>query len=515
MLVHEFLNILEKLAPAFLAERWDNVGLQAGSRASEAGSVLVTLNVTDEVLSEALESGCGIILTHHPLIFEPLASASEDGETGRLLGRAARGGIAVAAAHTNLDNAKGGLADVLAGLLDLRNVKALAGASTGWSKLVAYVPAGDLDRVKAAVFDAGAGVIGDYRHCSWSVEGQGTFLPEAGASPSIGRLGEEEKVDEFRLEMVFPAAATLKVIDALVRSHSYEEPAYDIFSMETRRRDAGAGRVGDLASETPLEEVAGLAAELFGLQEARYTGDPGRHIRRVALVPGSGAGLMNAAIAEDAEVLITGDYKYHQVLRAAEAGLSLIDVPHDASEMLALENWLLRLKRELSPYGVDAVLSQVRTDPWRRAPRRERIMLRPEEEMGMYRLHVDGGARGNPGPAAIGAVLVDPAGQKVEELADFIGTATNNVAEYQALIAGLEMSLDRGVRRLTIFSDSELIVRQIEGRYQVKNEGLRPFYQQAKSLLAKLGEFELKSVPREANAQADLLVNKALDETQA
>ena len=512
MLVHDFLKALERLAPASLAESWDNVGLQAGSRAAETRSVLVSLNITDEVLSEAATRGSRLILTHHPLIFQPLASVSEDSGAGRLISRAVREGINIVAAHTNLDSARGGLADVLAELLGLRNVKALVGAPTGWSKLVAFVPSQEAEQVKAAVFDAGAGVIGDYQHCSWSVEGQGSFLPVEGAHPTVGQLDKEEKVRERRLEMVLPTAKSEKVVDALIRAHSYEEPAYDIHPLETRRRDAGAGRVGDLDAETPLEDVASMAAELFGLEEVRYTGEPQRHIRRIALVPGSGSDLISAAVFQNAEVLITGDYRYHHAQEADEAGLSLADVPHGVSEAVALENWLPRLEHELSGYKTEVIMSKVETDPWRRALRRERTALPQEREMEMFHLHVDGGSRGNPGPAGIGAVLADAAGEKLDELASFIGEATNNVAEYQALIAGLEMALDRGVGHLAIFSDSELMVRQIEGSYRVKNEGLRPYFQQAKALLARLEEFELKSIPRESNANADQLVNRAIDE---
>lgn len=512
MLVHDFLNILDKLAPAALAEDWDNIGLQTGSRASVISKVIVALNVTGDVISEAAAEGCNLILTHHPLIFAPLGSVSQDSVTGRLISQANREGIAVVAAHTNLDSAKGGLADVLAELLELRNVKALSGASAGWLKLVAFVPPHDLDQVKAGIFDAGAGVIGDYRHCSWSVAGQGSFLPMEGADPAVGQVGRDEIVEELRLEAVFPADKAGQVIDALIRNHSYEEPAYDIVPLQTGLRDAGAGRVGDLDAETPLEEVAGLTAELFGLPEARYTGDPRRHIRRIALVPGSGAGYMEAAAAQDAELFITGDFKYHQALSAEEMGLSLVDIPHEASETVALENWLPRLERELSAHNVEAVFSKTETAvPWRKSLRRERTTISGEEEVGMFHLHVDGGSRGNPGPAGIGALLINEAGEKIDELASFIGEATNNVAEYQALIAGLEMALDRGISRLAIFSDSELMVRQIEGIYKVKNEGLRPFFQQARKLLSRLEEYELTSIPRESNAHADALVNQALD----
>ncbi len=534
MLIGDFLDVLERLAPASLAEEWDNVGLQLGSRLDEVGAVLLALNVTAEVLEEAVTHDCGLILTHHPLIFQPLASASDDSETGRLIRRASREGIGGAAAHTNLDSAKGGLADVMAGLMELQQVKPLVGAAAGCSKLVAFVPAADLDRVRASLFAAGAGVIGDYQHCSYSMEGTGTFLPLEGAKPTIGEVGRDEKVAELRLEMIFPSDKVGAIVDALLAAHSYEEPAYDIYPLETKRRDAGSGRVGELPGEVWLKDFAGSLAELFGLGEARFVGDPDTPIRRVALVPGSGADFIPAA-ARLADVLVTGDYKYHNSMRAHDLGLALIDLPHEVSEHVALKNWLPRLEGKLAKQSVKVLMSSSPVSFWHTVTAREARYTataqearhtatarqvtsitgeeeKPIKEKPIHQLHVDGGARGNPGPAGIGAVLAGPNGKTMETIANYIGEATNNVAEYRAMISGLELALDRGLTRLAIFSDSELIVRQLEGAYKVKNEGLRPYYEQAKSLLSRLDDYELKSIPREDNAHADELVNRALDD---
>ncbi|MHB9112883.1 MAG: Nif3-like dinuclear metal center hexameric protein [Thermoleophilia bacterium] len=510
--VSTFLEIMDRLAPASLAEDWDNVGLQVGSRLDQASSVLVTLNVTAEVLDEAAGEGCGIILTHHPLIFQPVATVSDDTAIGRLVRRASREDLTIVAAHTNLDSAKGGLADTMSGLMDLRQVLPLQGAVRDWSKLVAFVPAADLDRVRESLFDVGAGAIGDYRHCSWFTEGTGTFLPMEGSHPAVGQVGRDEQTPEMRLETVFPSRKVDEVVKALVAAHSYEEPAYDIYPLETRRHDAGSGRVGELPSQMRLADLAAMLAEIFGMRGARFVGDPDMPIRKVALIPGSGAGYITLA-AGKADVLVTGDFKYHDSALGKDLGLGLINLPHDISERTALAGWLPRLEREMQPYGVKVLLSSVPTGLWQAAPARERTRMTDEEENSMHNLYVDGGSRGNPGPAGIGAVLAGPDGEPLETLASYIGEATNNVAEYQAMISGLELALDRGVTRLAIFSDSELIVRQLEGAYRVKNEGLRPYYQQAKSLLSRLDEYEISSIPREANVHADELVNQALDES--
>lgn len=513
-LVNDLMEILTRLAPANLAEEWDNIGLQVGSRVDQAGPLLVALNVTGEVLDEAAAKGCGAILAHHPLIFRPLATVSGETLTGHLISRAHREGIAIVVAHTNLDAARGGLADVMAGLFELDDTEPLAGARTGWSKLVVFVPPNDLESVKEAVFAAGAGVIGDYQHCSWSVTGRGGFFPTEGADPAVGEVGRQEEVEEIRLEMVFPTEKIHPVTAALERAHPYEEPAHDIYPLDTKRRDAGAGRVGELGHETRLGELAARAAELFGSGKIRHTGGSDRLIQRVAVAPGSGGDFVNTARALGAQVLITGDLKYHQALKAEASGLSLIDITHDASEGLALSLWLPRLNQALAAHGAEAIMSTAGTDPWYTSEECSRQLNIPiMEEENMHNLYVDGGARGNPGPAGIGAVLFDEDGHKIDELASFIGEATNNVAEYRAMIAGLEMAIDLGVRRLMVYSDSELMVRQLKGSYKVKNEGLKPFHQQAKSLLSQLDEYELNSIPREKNADADRLVNAALDST--
>ncbi|MDO8735748.1 MAG: Nif3-like dinuclear metal center hexameric protein [Thermoleophilia bacterium] len=508
----EFLDAMERLTPGSLAEDWDNIGLQVGSSLNRSSSVLVTLNVTGEVLDEAAYQKCGIILTHHPLIFQPMAAVSDDTATGRLILRASREDIAIIVAHTNLDAAKGGLADTMAELIDLRRVTPLQGAMAGLSKLVVFVPPADLEPVRESLFAAGAGAIGDYSHCSWYSEGTGTFLPLEGAHPAKGKVGSDEQTPEIRLELVFPSQKIDEVVRALKAAHSYEEPAYDIYPLETRHHNAGSGRIGELPAEVSLSDFASMLAEIFSMRGARFVGDPEMPVRNVALVPGSGAGYISLA-AGRADVLVTGDFKYHDAALGAELGLGLVNLPHDISERTALAAWLPRLEREMQPRGVSVLLSSVPTGYWQAAPALKKTQLTDQEEKSMHHLHVDGGSRGNPGPAGIGAVLADPDGEPVETLASYIGEATNNVAEYQAMISGLELALDRGVTRLAIFSDSELIVRQLEGAYRVKNEGLRPYYQQAKSLLSRLEEYEISSIPREANAHADELVNQALDES--
>lgn len=511
--VGEFMSVLERLAPAALAEEWDNCGLQVGARDITTEKILVALNVTAAVLAEAEALGSNIVLTHHPLIFRPLNSISDDCAAGLLARRAATAGIAVIAAHTNLDAAPGGLADIMANMLGLASIEPIATVSRGDRfKLVVFVPPQDLDAVRAALFANGAGIIGAYGHCSWFTAGTGTFLPLEGANPAIGRVGADETIAELRLETVVAGADLETAVAAMVAAHSYEEPAYDIYPLVTLKQGTAAGRRGVLTEAVAAPVFAREVARRFGIREARFTAPSALLVKRVAVVPGSGAGFISR-LGGKVDMLVTGDIKYHDALEAGTAGLGLVDLPHDVSETVALMGWLPELERALAGSGVAVVLSTGSTSVWDSTTiendRGDAVAV--TESTGTWRLHVDGGARGNPGPAGIGAVLFDGDGNAVAELAETIGEATNNVAEYKALIAGITLAAERGITRLEVYSDSELIVKQLQGSYKVKNEGLRPLYEQAAALLAALDSYRLFAISREKNAHADALVNQALD----
>ncbi len=574
MQVRDIIAAVDRLAPFSLAEPWDHVGLQVGSPDDElrpspavaAGSVgpagsgqsgpgaavvpvvLIALEVDDAVLDEARRLQARVVVAHHPLIFDPLERVSDDTEAGRLALRAAREGVAVIAAHTNLDKARGGMADIVAGMLGLEAVQPLQPATADVLKLVGFVPEDDVDLVRKALFASGAGVIGEYEHCSWSVGGQGTFFGREGTDPAAGVAGRDEQVDELRLEVVFPRRLRRRVITSYIAAHPYEEPAFDIVPLENETASLGLGRLGALPAPAALEALAAEVAAVLRLPSVRYSGDGSREVRRVAVLPGSGAEAIARGVAQVADVLVTGDVKYHEARTARSRGLALIDAPHGVTEQEGVLRWAERLRDALGPaaaietfrdsgvgvwsdagaglvQSVDAVgeeylrtefqeedvaLEPAPTAAGGPAPPTEAV--RPvNRDDDRYHLYTDGGARGNPGPAGIGARLMTAGGDVVEELADFIGTATNNVAEYQALLAGLEIALDRGVERLDVFLDSELVVRQVNGRYKVKDAGLKPLHQQACLLLSKFHEVDVKHVRREQNAAADALVNQAID----
>lgn len=563
MQVKDVIAAVDRLAPFDLAEPWDHVGLQVGAQGDElpaggglAGAaaagdpgarpvVLVTLEVDDATLDEARRLGAAVVVSHHPLIFDPLERLSDDSLAGRLALRAAREGVAVIAAHTNLDKARGGIADVVAELLGLEATAPLAPAAADALKLVGFVPPDDVDLVRKAVFAAGAGVIGEYEHCSWSVGGQGTFFGREGTEPAAGQAGRDERVDELRLEVVFPRRLRRRVTGAYVAAHPYEEPAYDVIPLENEIASLGLGRLGVLPSATSLAAFAAEAAAVLRLPSLRYAGDGGREVRRVAVLPGSGAEAIARGVAQVADVLVTGDVKYHEARMAQAQGLALIDAPHGVTEQEAVLRWAQKLAGALGPAATVETFRDPAVQVWTETPVAGVEVSGSEPEPAgaaappaatgapataesaavpaagarsanrdddRYHLYTDGGARGNPGPAGIGARLLTADGEVVEELADAIGTATNNVAEYQALIAGLEIALDRGVERLDVFLDSELVVRQVNGRYKVKDAGLKPLHRQACLLLSRFHEVDVKHVRREQNAAADALVNQAIDD---
>ena len=280
---------------------------------------------------------------------------------------------------------------------------------------------------------------------------------------------------------------------------------------------------------------------MLRLPSVRYAGDGHREVRRVAVLPGSGAEAIARGVAQVADVLITGDVKYHEARVAQAQGLALIDAPHGVTEQEGMARWAARLADVLATAASVETFRNEDVSIWSES---SAVAVEVEEAEGAvgeesapgenaeadgapapregvrgvnrddarFHLYTDGGARGNPGPAGIGARLLSAGGDVVEELADFIGKATNNVAEYQALLAGLEIALDRGVERLDVFLDSELVVRQVNGQYKVKDAGLKPLHQQACLLLSRFHEVDVKHVRREQNAAADALVNQAIDD---
>ncbi len=333
--VKDIAAILEERFPEYLAEKWDNPGLQAGSLLSEVKHAVVALDLDASVLADAIDLQASLIITHHPLIFNPIRSINTDKPGGGLIAGLIKNGISLYCVHTNLDAATDGLNDWLAQSLDLQNVSVLSGSpAQKLIKLVVYVPQTHEWQVRQAITEAGAGHAGAYSDCTFRVAGIGTFQAGAGARPFIGEIGRLEEAAEFRLETIVEKQKLPGVLAALLNSHPYEEPAYDLTILENQYSSAGIGRIGSLPQPVSLGDFCSGISRSLNADRFRVTGDLDARVQRVAVVGGSGSSFIPLAVQLGAEVLVTGDVKYHEAQSAAEHGLALIDAGHYNTEII-------------------------------------------------------------------------------------------------------------------------------------------------------------------------------------
>ncbi|MGV9710286.1 Nif3-like dinuclear metal center hexameric protein [Gordonia sp. NPDC003424] len=361
----ELIQMLDDAYPPRLAEPWDSVGLVCGDPADPVSSVLVCVDVTDEVVDAAVESGAGLILAHHPLLLRGVGSVAADTAKGRIIHRLIRSGVALFTAHTNADSARPGVSDALAdalGVLDTVPIEPKPVAPM--DKWVVMVPEGNAEQVSEAMFAAGAGAIGEYRDCCWSVVGTGQFLAQADANPAIGTIGELARVDEDRVEMVAARPLRRTVLAALRDSHPYEEPAFDILELADLDSDLGLGRIGRLARPITVAEFTEHAAQqLRSPWGVRAAGDPDQLVETVAVCGGAGDSLLDAVAAAGADLYLTGDLRHHPVDEARRRGSPvLVDAGHWATEF----PWCAQAAALLTESaGVSATVYSTPTDPFR------------------------------------------------------------------------------------------------------------------------------------------------------
>lgn len=365
--VGKISTCVEKRAPRHWAESWDNVGLQVGDPERPVSRVLVALELTDSVLAEAEAAGADLILVHHPAIFKPLQAIRLDTAAGRRLERMLRGGIALYAAHTNLDQAFGGTNDTLAAAAGLQQFEVLAPVvQERYLKLVVFVPRGHEDAVRNALADAGAGHIGNYSHCTFQTEGTGTFLPLEGAQPFTGQQGQVSHEAEWRLETILPESLATAAVAALIAAHPYEEVAYDLYPLANPGRPRGHGRLGRLPAPVTLAELAATLKARLGVRHVRLVGPADRPVQQIAVAAGSGGQFLADAARRGAQVLITGDLDHHDALDALDLGLALLDVGHWASERIVVPPLAAYLRQQMQAEGltVDVLEAQSETDPF-------------------------------------------------------------------------------------------------------------------------------------------------------
>lgn len=337
MKVKEVINALEKLAPLAYQESYDNCGLQIGNAEMDLTGVLVSLDVTETIVEEAINRNCNMIVAHHPLLFSGLKSISGKNYIERIVLKAIKNDIAIYAIHTNLDNMLHGVNAKISAKLGLENVRILAPAANTLMKLFTYVPLKNADTVKEALFAAGAGNIGNYSECSFSINGTGTFKPGEHSNPSIGQTGgAREDVEEMKLEVLIPADKKSSVLTALFAAHPYEEVAYELIALHNTNQDIGAGMIGALQEPMQPTDFLKMVMEQMKTDCIRHTVLPEKPIQTVAVCGGSGSFLLKNAMAAKADVLVTADFKYHQFFDA-DGKILICDIGHYESEQFTVE----------------------------------------------------------------------------------------------------------------------------------------------------------------------------------
>lgn len=338
---------LEAFAPPDYQEDYDNSGLLTGSPEQEVFSALVALDCTEAVVDEAVSLGCDLIITHHPVIFKGLKSLTGKTYVERVVLKAVRNNIALYAIHTNLDHVKQGVNGVIAERLGLKNIRILRPKDNLLKKLVTFCPLEQADALRRALFEAGAGHIGNYSECSFNAEGFGTFKAGEDADPYVGEPGVHHQEPEVRIETVFVGRDERRVVLALLENHPYEEVAYDIYPLGNQLESAGAGMIGWLEQEMEGRAFLGMLREKMDAAVIRHTNLLPKKIRRVAVCGGSGSFLLKDAIAAGADAFVTADFKYHEFFDA-DGKLVIADIGHFESEQFT-SNLLIDIIQEKFP----------------------------------------------------------------------------------------------------------------------------------------------------------------------
>ncbi|MFP4975625.1 Nif3-like dinuclear metal center hexameric protein [Paenibacillus sp. CN-4] len=360
------IQYMEQLAPKHVAEEGDKIGLQLGTLRKDITGVLVALDVTEAVVDEAIRLGCNLIIAHHAIIFRPLSHIQTDTPMGRLYEKLIKNDIAVYISHTNLDVTEGGMNDWMAEALGIGETSPLKDSSTErLSKLVVFVPKDHHQKVLDAILNAGAGWIGNYSHCSFNIEGFGTFVPREGTDPYIGEQGKMERAEEIRIETIVPEGVRAKVVQAMLKAHPYEEVAYDLYSMDLKGRSFGLGRIGKLQEQVSLRDFVETVKKGLDVRHVRVVGDLDKPVRKVAVLGGMGAKFLSSAAFRGADVLVTGDIDYHTAHDALLAGVALIDPGHNAEKIMKrhVADWMAGKLAE-NKYTTAVHASELDTEPF-------------------------------------------------------------------------------------------------------------------------------------------------------
>jgi len=360
MKIQEIISVLENFTPTFLQESYDNIGLLTGNKNWLCKGVLCTLDVTEAVVQDAINNKCNLIVAHHPIIFSGLKKINGNNYIEKAIITAIKKNIAIYAIHTNLDNVLYGVNKKIADKLELKNTTVLMPKQNVLSKLYTFVPLQYEEKVKAALFNAGAGYIGNYSECSFNVKGKGTFMGNENTNPFVGKKEKRHEEEEVKIEVIFPAWMQKDVVAALLQAHPYEEVAYDIITLKNDYATIGSGLIGELAK--PIDEKLFLRKlkKAFGLKVIKHTRLLNKPIKKVAVCGGAGSFLIQNAANAKADIYITSDIKYHEFFDAND-NLIVADIGHFESEQYTIELLHELLQKKFPNFAV--LKTKVITNP--------------------------------------------------------------------------------------------------------------------------------------------------------
>lgn len=360
----DVFTVMEDWAPKQFAYDWDNVGLQLGSHSKIVNKIMVTLDVIESVVDEAIKNNIDLIIAHHPVFFKALDKLNVDTPKGRMIEKLIKNDITVYAAHTNLDVAVGGVNDLLAEQLDLQSTEVLIEtAKDKLFKVAVFVPVDYKKALMRAFNQNGAGYIGNYSDCTFQVQGQGTFKPLEKANPFIGSKNKLIEIDEIKIETIVSESILSKVVNAMIQAHPYEEVAYDIYPLVNEAHTYGLGRIGQLNEQMSLKDLSEYVKLKYDIPSVRVVGDLTKKVSKVAILGGSGEKYFTAAKQMGAEVYITGDMTFHAAQDAEQIGLSIIDPGHHVEKIMKKGTQQYLLEKLTS--NIEIIISKEDTEPFK------------------------------------------------------------------------------------------------------------------------------------------------------
>lgn len=360
MKIAEIVSLLESIAHPSLQESYDNAGLITGNTGWECSGIICSLDAIEEVVVEAIEKKCNLIVAHHPIIFNGLKKLNGKNYVEKTIITAIKNDIAIYAIHTNLDNVINGVSGKMAAMLGLEGVAVLSQKENTLKKLYTFVPVDKAKQVRNAIFEAGGGQIGNYSECSFTSEGTGTFKAGIGSDPYVGKIGDRHEEKEVRVEIVFPGYLERSIISALRSAHPYEEVAFDVVTQSNSHPGIGAGVIGHLPEPIAEKEFLTLLKKVFGLEMIRHTAFLDKPIQKVALCGGAGSFLVSSALGAGADVFFTGDIKYHEFFDA-NGRILIADIGHYESEQFTIDLLHDVLRQKFPTFAV--LKTAVQTNP--------------------------------------------------------------------------------------------------------------------------------------------------------